>query len=466
MNKYLSRGLVLITIVLLSGTYCNQVIAKNTSFNNRPDTLHIDKTAMARKVKAAFIHAWNGYKKYAWGHDELKPLSKSYRDWYSSSLYMTPVDAFDTMELMGLKKQAREDKKLILNHLSFNKDYYVSTFETTIRFLGGLLSSYQLDGDKRFLKLADNLGKRLLPVFNSKTGMPFEYINLKTGQVKGDVNSTAEIGTLLIEFGTLSKLTGNPVYYQKAKKALATVYDHRSKIGLVGTTINVQTGKWVNKDSHVSGGIDSYYEYLIKSWKLFHDQDCKVMWENSIRAINNYVADSVKTGLWYGHVNMDTGKRTKTEFGALDAFFPAVLALGGHMKQAKELDTSCFKMWTRYGIEPEQINYMTMNAVSKYYVLRPENMESAYYLYHYTHNKKYLHRAKVMFDSIVKYCRTPDGFTNLKDVTTKKQADDMESFFLAETLKYAYLIFAPGKTLDFNNVIFNTEAHPIHNTWD
>jgi len=163
---------------------------------------------------------------------------------------------------------------------------------------------------------------------------------------------------------------------------------------------------------------------------------------------------------------MDTGKRTKTYFGALDAYFPAVLALGGHLKQARALDTSCFKMWTRYGIEPEQINYMTMDAVSRYYVLRPENMESAYYLYHYTHNEKYLYRAKVMFNSIVKYCRTPVGFTNLKDVTTKKQSDDMESFFLAETLKYAYLIFAPENTLDFNHVIFNTEAHPIQNTWD
>ncbi|HKJ31541.1 MAG TPA: glycoside hydrolase family 47 protein, partial [Balneolales bacterium] len=393
-------------------------------------------------------------------------LSKTGRNWYASSLYMTPVDAYDTMVLMGLKKQAKEDQKLIFNHLSFNKDYYVSTFETTIRFLGGLLSSYQLSGNKHFLKLATDLGNRLLPVFNSKTGMPYEYVNLKTGKVKGEVNSSAEIGTLLIEFGTLSKLTGNPEYYNKAKKALVTLYNHRSKIGLVGTTINIQTGKWVNTDSHVSGGIDSYYEYLLKSWKLFHDQDCKRMWENTIKSVNKYVADSVKTGLWYGHVNMFTGKRTSTHFGALDAYFPAVLALDGDMQRAKELDTSCFKMWTRYGIEPEQLNYMTMKAVSNAYVLRPENMESAYYLYHYTHNPLYLYRAKVMFDSIVKYCRTPVGFTNLQNVITKKQGDDMESFFLAETLKYAYLIFSPPKTLDFNKIIFNTEAHPIRNTWD
>ncbi|MEJ2616155.1 MAG: glycoside hydrolase family 47 protein, partial [Ignavibacteriaceae bacterium] len=150
--------------------------------------------------------------------------------------------------------------------------------------LGGLLSSYQLDGDKRFLTLAEDLGKRLLPAFNSKTGMPYGYINLKSGKTSGEVTNPAEIGTLLIEFGTLSKLTGNQLYYNKAKKALVELFKRRSKIGLVGSAINVETGKWVNSDSHIGGGIDSYYEYLLKSWKLFGDKDCKNMWQASIKS--------------------------------------------------------------------------------------------------------------------------------------------------------------------------------------
>ena len=124
---------------------------------------------LAAEVKAEFLHAWNGYKKYAWGHDDLKPLSKTYHDWYSQSLLMTPVDALDTMILMDLDDEAKATKQYILDNLSFDKDMEVQNFEITIRLLGGLLTNYQLTGDKRFLNLAEDLGNRLLPVFNSPT---------------------------------------------------------------------------------------------------------------------------------------------------------------------------------------------------------------------------------------------------------------------------------------------------------
>ncbi len=440
--------------------------SQNTyAIRNRDYTAIIDKEKLAEETKNEFLHAWNGYKKYAWGHDELRPLSKSYRDWYKASLYMTPVDAFDTMVLMGLKNEAAEAKELIFAHLSFNQDFKVKTFEITIRMLGGLLSSYQLDGDKRFLILAEDLGKRLLPAYNSKTGMPYMYVNLKTGETSGKESNPAEIGTLLIEFGTLSKLTGNATYYNKPKKALVELYNRRSKIGLVGSSIDVESGKWIDADSHISGGIDSYYEYLLKSWKLFGDEDCKRMWETSVEAINKYLADSVSSGFWYGHADMNTGKRTATVFGALDAFFPACLALSGDINRGKLLEASCFKMWNLEGIEPELLNYKTMKITSPQYVLRPEIIESAYYLYHYTEDEKYLEMGKTFLDDLVKYCRTPIGFASLKSVITKEKEDDMESFFFAETLKYLYLLFSPPETLDFNKIIFNTEAHPIQKTW-
>src|SRR5260370_9820763 len=161
----------------------------------------------ARQVRSEFGHAWNRYKKYAWGHDDLKPLSKTYRDWYAQPLLMTPVDALDTMIIMGMKDEAATTKQYIIDHLSFDKDISVQNFEITIRLLGGLLSNYQLTGDKRLLQLAEDLGTRLLPVFNSPTGMPYRFVTLKTGQTSGPIISPADTGTLLIEFGTLSKLT-------------------------------------------------------------------------------------------------------------------------------------------------------------------------------------------------------------------------------------------------------------------
>jgi mannosidase alpha-like ER degradation enhancer 2 len=437
------------------------------------------QSATAGKVRAEFLHAWNGYKKYAWGHDDLKPLSKSYHDWYAEPLLMTPVDALDTMILMGFKDEANSTREYIARNLSFDKDIYVQNFEITIRLLGGLLSSYQLTGDKRLLRLAEDLGTRLLPVFESPTGLPYRYVNLKTGKVQDAKTNPAEAGTLLIEFGTLSKLTHKPIFYNKAKRALVAVYQHRSPLGLVGTWINVETGQWIDPDSHISGAIDSYYEYLLKCWLLFGDEDCHRMWLDSIAAINKYLADEFdrqarlyELELWYGHADMNTGKRSATNYGALDAFFPAVLALSGDLYRAQKLQASSQKMWRQHGIEPEEINYQTMEVVSPGYPLRPEIVESNYYLYHYalagrrqTEGASYLQQGQLMFEDFVKYCRTDEGYAALKSVLTKEQADSMQSFVFAETFKYFYLLSAPPKTLDFDKVIFNTEAHPIRRTW-
>ncbi|MEO8167708.1 MAG: glycoside hydrolase family 47 protein, partial [bacterium] len=265
-------------------------------------------------MKVEFLHAWNGYKKYAWGHDALKPVSHQPHDWYDASLYMTPVESYDLLLLMGLTEEAAVTKKLILDSLSFDKNFEVQSFEITIRLLGGLLSAYQMDGDERFLALAEDLGKRLVPIFSTPTGMPARYVHLQTGKIRGMVNNPAEIGTALLEFGTLSKLTGNPLYYDKAKNAIVQLYKRRSAIGLVGTTINVETGEWINTSSHIGGEIDSYYEYLLKSWLLFGDEDCKNMWDESIVAVNKYIADTTHDGLWYGRVDMETGKQTSTRF--------------------------------------------------------------------------------------------------------------------------------------------------------
>jgi len=420
---------------------------------------------MAERVREEFRHAWQGYKQYAWGHDALKPLSKSYHDWYSAPLLMSQVDALDTMILMGMNDEAATTREYVARNLSFDRDIYVKNFEITIRLLGGLLSNYQLTGDKRLLTLADDLGTRLLPAFNSPTGMPYVYVNLKTGAVRGELTNPAEVGSLLIEFGTLSKLTGKPPYYEKAKRAVVELYNRRSPIGLVGSGINVKTGQWTDPVSHIGGGIDSYYEYLLKSWLLFGDKDCERMWKSSIGAVNKYLADSATTGFWYGQSDMNTGTRTSTEFGALDAFFPGTLALSGDLVRARQLEDSAYKMWTTFGIEPEEINYKTMTAVSKGYELRPEIIESAYYLHYFTHDPRYTEMGKTFFDSLVKYCRTDVGYAALSDVEKKTKKDEMESFFFAETLKYSYLLFASPDTIDLSKIVFNTEAHPIRRTW-
>jgi ER degradation enhancer, mannosidase alpha-like 2 len=181
--------------------------------------------------------------------------------------------------------------------------------------------------------------------------------------------------------------------------------------------------------------------------------------------VNRYLAENVSTGFWYGQANMNTGKMTGHDFGALDAFFPGTLALSGDLDRARKLEDSAFKMWTTYGIEPEEIDYRTMKIAYDSYVLRPEIIESAFYLHRFTDDSKYRDMGRVFFESLVKYCRTDVGYAAIKNVKEKTKEDQMESFFLAETMKYLFLLFSPPETLDLKNHVFNTEAHPIERSW-
>ena len=420
---------------------------------------------LAEKVKQEFLHAWKGYKTYAWGHDELKPISKTYYDWYGVPFYLTALDAMDTMTLMGLTEEADSTREYIATHLNFNQDVFVNVFEFTIRCLGSLISNYQMTKDQRLLNLAVDLADRMLPAFVSGTGMPYRQVNLKTGEVRGDVSNPAEVGTLFLEFGALTQLTGNAKYFNHAKIALLQLYELRSDIDLVGDAIDVTTGEWKSKESHIGGGIDSYYEYVLKGAYLFNDVDCKRMWLTHYAALNKYLLDSSATNYWYGHVNMETGKRTKTQFGALDAFFPAVQVLWGDFERGDRLLKSCYDMWNKFGIEPEEYDYAAGKPVKPAYFLNPEIMESAYYIHVKTNDPKFLSMGGMFLDSLIAYCRTDGGYAELESVVTKKKKDRMQSYFLAETLKYLYLLFAGPEVLEFDKVIFNTEAHPIRKEW-
>ncbi len=419
------------------------------------------KKEMCERVKAAAQHAWEGYKQYAWAADDLRPLTKQPRTWYKKSMLMTPVDAFDTFTLLGLTQEAKEARMLILSKLSFEVDNNVQVFEITIRLLAGLLTAYELDGDKKFLTLAEDLGKRLMPAFNTPTGMPYRYVHLQTGAIMDSINNPAEIGTLMMEFGKLSKLTGNKNYYNVAKKAIMEVYNRRSVIGLVGEQIDVTNGKWKSTQSHISGYIDSYYEYLYKSWLLFKDKDFKTAFDVHNEAIKKYLIDKTDHGWFLRHVDMNTGIESATMYGALDAFYAGLCAFAGDVNTGAWIQKANYYMWTKFNIEPEEFNYKTDSVTSAYYILRPENLESCFYMYRLTHSDQYLWEGSKMVDDILVHCENEVGFASLKNVKTYEKHNSMESFFFGETLKYAYLIFAPESALDFKKVVLTTEAHPF-----
>src|SRR5690606_26658473 len=212
------------------------------------------------------------------------------------------------------------------------------------------------------------------------------------------------------------------VYYEKAKRALVETYARRSAIGLVGERVDVETGEWTRTDTHIGARIDSYYEYLWKCWKLFGDRDCKAMWDESIAAANRHLPEEVDGGLWYGHVDMATGARTASVYGALDAFMPGLLAYSGDIDRARRLQAASFEMWNAHRIEPELWDYRKREVVAAAYPLRPEIVESAWYLYRTTADPAYREMGRSIFDDFVQHTRTDAGFAALESVVTKDKA--------------------------------------------
>ncbi len=420
------------------------------------------RTQFAQRVRQETRFAWRNYVRYALGFDQLNPVSRAGSNLYTGSLLVTPVDALDTFLLEGLQPEATEALNLIKTSLNFDQDISVSLFEINIRVLGGLLSAYERTGDTQLLSLAQDLGNRFLPAFNTPTGMPYRFVNLRTGAVSDPNSNPAEIGTLILEFGTLSKLTGDNRYYDAAKKALLALYSRTTPIGLVGGGLNVVTGQYTNTTASISGGIDSYYEYLWKGYLLFGGAAQLVAWERSIAGINTYLRDRVRNGeLWYGQADAVTGQRTGTFYGALDAFFAGLLALSGDLPSAVQLNASNVKMWNLNRIEPERLDYSTLTVTDPAYILRPEIVESTWYLRYFTGDQTYTQQGENFFNDFVNACKTPTGYTRLNSVITKEKGDQQDSFLFAEVFKYYYLLALPNSALDLNQYVLTTEAHPL-----
>ena len=127
---------------------------KNTEIGGIPrgPPLQSEHTERQEEVIGAFKHAWKGYKMYAWGKDELKPISKKSNEWFN--LGLTLVDALDTMWLMGLREEFSEAREWVEKEMVIAQDKDVNLFETTIRVLGGLLSAFHLTNDTLFLDRA------------------------------------------------------------------------------------------------------------------------------------------------------------------------------------------------------------------------------------------------------------------------------------------------------------------------
>jgi mannosyl-oligosaccharide alpha-1,2-mannosidase len=364
------------------------------------------KRALA--VKAAMQHSWNGYKRRAWGFDELKPQSgRGQNNW--GGMGVTLLDSLDTLWLMGMKAEFAEAAEWCATKLNFNIGRTVSTFETTIRSLGGLLSAYDMSGNKMFLDKALDLGRRLYKAFNTPSGIPVGQVNLQTGAGHNaawtsSASVLSEIGTLQVEFRYLAEVTGNQEMFNKVTKVFETVRKNNAMSdGLAPIYVSPQTGRFTT--SRVTFGAlgDSWYEYLLKCWLQGGKTEAwlRDMYDKSMDGmINKLLKRSHPSNLAY--VSDWDGSRNVHKMDHLVCFLPGILALGAYTKPdspnrdrdmmvAKSLMYTCYQMYARMetGIAPEYVDFpgggdLKPASRAPFYILRPETAESLFVLHQIT----------------------------------------------------------------------------------
>jgi mannosidase alpha-like ER degradation enhancer 2 len=445
------------------------------------------RRAMRERVRGMFHHAFDHYMQLAFPADELKPVSCEARDRTKEprgslddalgDFALTLVDAMDTLFVMGEVAHFESAVQAVLQHVTFDRDVTVSVFETTIRVLGGLLSAHVFVSelappwyDGGLLRLAADLGERLLPAFATATGIPFHRVNLLHGVPRGETTlaNTAGAGTLTLEFGLLSRLTGDERFDAAANGAVAALYARRSPIDLIGAMIDVHTGQWTDRAASIGAGGDSFYEYLLKSYVLFGDERALLMFNRTYEAVELYLRTEQA---WYFEVDMSSGNVVRRHTDSLGAFWPGLQSLIGDIAAAEAVQSNYLNVWRHFGFLPEGMLAGDEHGARQSvrfgsYLLRPELLESTYFLYRATRHERHLDALEMMADSI-ELTRTRCGFACVADVTenTLRLEDRLDSFFLSETLKYLFLAFDDDNPLHKRAVVFTTEGHPFPVSW-
>ncbi|RHZ34248.1 hypothetical protein DYB26_004939 [Aphanomyces astaci] len=305
----------------------------------------------------------------------------------------------------------------------------------------------------------------------------------------------AAAGSLLLEFSVLSRLSNIPDFEEVARDAVLGLWDRRSDLNLLGSTINVNTGDWVHTHTGIGAGLDSFYEYLLKYYILSGDSDFLDMFNKSYVSIETHLLH--RDG-YHREVDMSLGHIYSNRVSALQAFWPGLQVLAG--------DLSAAPIKGRLGALPELYDRSGKGSVihwAQHYPLRPELAESTYHLYAATKDEKYLKIGRKLLQDIEDTSRVSCGYAavlvlllllvllnlpacfvlsqyiyivsiyiySVGNVHDKRLEDRMDSFFLSETVKYLYLLFSNDtsvlipkhatnqNSLSASHVLFTTEGH-------
>jgi len=420
----------------------------------------------AADVRDEFQWAWQGYVAKAWGKDEINPVSGTSRSFFieGHDLGLSLVEALDTLWIMGLDAEFQAGVDWVKTNLSFDVDGEAQVFETNIRLVGGLLSAHLACGDPVLLAKAKDLADRLLKAFEaSPHGLPWRYVNLKTGAVRDPETNLAEIGTYLSEFGVLSQLTGDRRYFDIAKRAMKHAIDRRSKIGLMAANIDARTGAFTSRNASIDVYADSFYEYLWDAWELFGDKDCKAWAEECIAAQLAHQAKRYDGRLWFPMVDFETGAVTSTAQSELAAYYAGLLGQVGHRKEGDDYLASFTEMQSAFVVIPESIDVTTRQPRRKQTGLRPEYPDACLNLWLLYPDEIYRSLALSHYRQMKMTSRAAFGYTALKDITTRPmtQGDNCPGYWWSEQMKYYYLLFSDTPRIDYAKLQLSTEANVL-----
>jgi hypothetical protein len=451
--------------------------------------------AWREEVREAIQHSFGAYMEHAYPWDELKPLTCTGRRWDArergtlddplGGFSLTLIDSLDTLVMTGDLPAFRCGVATVIQQVSFDRDVTVSVFETSIRVLGGLLSAHLFASDPKYgiysnvprntgnaqhtsalycgarcpvfcmysyenqlLDMAIEIADRLLPAFDTPLGIPYHRINLQTGVQDPTSRETcsAAAGTFLLEWGVLSRITGDPVYGAVARRAMAAIWARRGPItGLIGAGIDALDGNWRGPHAGVGAGIDSFYEYMLKSAIAFDDETLAFAYDALATAVEdhlNHAGTHIEVSIVDGR---PSGKNPS--ISSLQTFYPGLEVTAGQVSRARQHYIPLLSLWNVRKALPEAYDMAIGGPVSfaRDSPLRPELLESTYHLYTATRDPVYLWAAAGQFHAINNQSRVACGFASIADVETCRlncRLDDrMDSYFLAETLKYTFLTF-------------------------
>jgi hypothetical protein len=425
---------------------------------------------VAEDVRRELLHTWKAYKRLAWGHDHLLPVSGGHSEFFDAAhpVGLTIVEALDTLYLMHLDDELAEGVEWIEENLDFGAvNAGVQVFETNIRMVGGLLSGYLATRERALLGHARRIADILMPCFDeSPTGIPYRFVNPSTGEISGVTNPLAEVGTIITEFGTLSRLTGDPRYLRAARKAMKAVIDRRSDLDLLGTEINVETGEWVNDTASIHPPVDSFFEYVWDARDLFGDTEFRDWYRVLTAAILKHEATTINGHLWFARVDKDDAALVTNEQSELGSFYAGLLGQSGHRRLGDAYLDSWASVLDRYPVLPEGYDPASGTATARGNQLRPEYVDSCLNLWLVAGpgkpaGEKYRELAYDYYVRQKRHSRVANGWTIIDDVTTSpvRHGDLTSGYWWSEQMKYWYLMFTEADRFDYRNNYLSTEGN-------